>query len=88
MSTQYDPNFYEQILNNFDEFCEQFEDAAAKRFTGQDDDSRKPIDDATVQRVTPTIVREIGATGEEGNSFREPPVDVQTPPLPELPDTL
>ena len=79
-------NLYDDILNNFDAFCDQFEAAAAQRFTGQDNDSRKPIDDATVQRVTPTAVREIRDLGEEGGEFRNPPIDVQTPPLPELPD--
>ena len=36
-------NYYDKILNNFDQFCDEFEFAAAKRFSGQDDDSKQPI---------------------------------------------
>jgi|TARA_B100001939_G_scaffold275058_1_gene243091 hypothetical protein len=81
-------NFYEDILNNFDAFCDQFEAAAAQRFTGQDDDSRKPIDDERVQRATPTAAREVRATGIEGEGFRKPPIDVQAASLPKLPEDL
>ena len=81
-------NLYDDILNNFDAFCDQFEAAAAQRFTGQDDDSRNPIDDARVQRATPKAAREIRETGIEGEGFRKPPVDVQAAPLPELHEDL
>ena len=36
-------NTYQDILNNFDKFCDEFENAAAERFSGQDEDSRTPI---------------------------------------------
>ena len=62
-------NFYEDILNNFDAFCDQFEAAASARFTGQDNDSRNPIDDARVQRAILKLAREIRETGTEGESF-------------------
>ena len=58
-------NTYEDILNNFESFCDNFEVAAAERFAGRDNDSRQPIDNAEVQRVTPTIVREVNTVGEE-----------------------
>jgi hypothetical protein len=83
---EYDPNMYEKILSNFDTFCDQFEGAAARRFAGLDNDSRQPIDNATVQRETPTAAREVDDGGEEGVVIRTPPVDVQASPMPELQD--
>ena len=59
-----DENFYNQVLDNFDQFCDDFEFAAAKRFSGVDNDSRQPLDNAEVQRVTPTVVREVDSVGE------------------------
>lgn len=81
-----DRNYYEDILNNFDAFCDQFETAAAKRFSGLDNDSRQPIDNAEVKRSTPRAAQEVNDGGEEGIRLREPPIDVQAAPLPELPD--
>ena len=71
-----DENFYEQVLNNFDQFCDDFEFAAAKRFSGVDNDSRQPLDNAEVQRVTPTVVREVDSVGEEDITARTSTVDV------------
>ncbi len=79
-------NYYEEILDNFDAFCDQFEGAAAKRFSGLDDDSRQPIDNAAVQRATPRVVQEVEDCGGEDFKFREPPIDVQAAPVPELSD--
>jgi len=58
-------NTYEDILDNFEQFCDQFEVAAAQRFSGQDNDSRQPIDNGEVQRVTPTVVREVRSVGPQ-----------------------
>ena len=69
-------NYYERILNNFDQFRDEFEFAAAKRFSGQDDDSRQPIDNAEIKRQTPRVVREINHDGEEVNLLREDAIDV------------
>lgn len=69
-------NYYEKILNNFDQFCDEFEFAAAKRFSGQDNDSRQPLDNAEVQRQTPRTVREISHDGEEVNLITEDAIDV------------
>ena len=69
-------NHYEKILDNFDQFCDEFEFAAAKRFSGQDDDSRQPIDNAEIQRQTPRTVREISHDGEDVNLLRESSIDV------------
>ena len=71
-----DKNFYNQVLNNFDQFCDDFEFAAAKRFSGVDNDSRQPLDNAEVQRVTPTVVREVDSVGEEDITARTTTVDV------------
>ena len=71
-----DENYYEKILNNFDQFCDDFEFAAAKRFSGVDNDSRQPVDNAEVQRVTPTVVREVDSVGEEDITARTSTVDV------------
>ena len=69
-------NYYERILNNFDQFCDEFEFAAAKRFSGQDNDSRQPLDNAEVQRQTPRIVREINHDGDTVKLITEDAIDV------------
>ena len=79
-----DENYYEKILNNFDQFRDDFEFAAAKRFSGVDNDSRQPLDNAEVQRVTPTVVREVDSVGEEDITARTSTVDV---PSTEVRDT-
>ena len=71
-------NYYERILNNFDQFCDEFEFAAAKRFSGQDDDSRQPIDNAEIQRQTPRTIREIRHDGEENELLTEDAIDVSS----------
>ena len=71
-------NYYDKILNNFDQFCDEFEFAAAKRFSGQDDDSRQPIDNAEIKRQTPRVVREIRYDGEENELLTEDAIDVSS----------
>jgi len=71
-------NYYDKILNNFDQFCDEFEFAAAKRFSGQDDDSRQPIDNAEIQRQTPRTIREINHDGEENKLLTEDAIDVSS----------
>ena len=71
-------NYYDKILNNFDQFCDEFEFAAAKRFSGQDDDSRQPIDNAEIKRQTPRVVREIRHDGEENKILTEDAIDVSS----------
>ena len=71
-------NYYDKILNNFDQFCDEFEFAAAKRFSGQDDDSRQPIDNAEIQRQTPRTIREINHDGEEVRLLTEDTIDVSS----------
>ena len=81
-----DENYYEKILNNFDQFCDDFEFAAAKRFSGVDNDSRQPLDNAEVQRVTPTVVREVNTVGEEDITARTSTVDVPSTTIRDTPD--
>ena len=71
-------NYYERILDNFDQFCDEFEFAAAKRFSGQDDDSKQPIDNAEIQRQTPRTIREIRHDGEENKILTEDAIDVSS----------
>ena len=70
-------NTYQDILNNFDKFCDEFENAAAERFSGQDEDSRTPITHDSVTRVTPEVVREVEPLGREDLIAGETTVDVQ-----------
>ncbi len=72
-----DENYYEKVLANFEQFCDEFEGAASRRFSGVDNDSRQPVDNAEVQRVTPTVVREVESVGEEDVQARAAIVDVQ-----------
>ena len=72
-----DENYYEKVLANFEQFCDEFEGAASHRFSGVDNDSRQPVDNAEVQRVTPTIVREVESVGTEDVQARAAIVDVQ-----------
>ena len=71
-----DENFYNEVLNNFDQFCDNFEFAAAKRFSGVDNDSRQPIEHSAVERVTPEVVREVDEVGEEDITARTSTIDV------------
>ena len=70
-------NTYQDILDNFDKFCDDFENAAAERFSGQDEDSRTPITHDSVTRVTPEVVREVEPLGREDLIAGETTVDVQ-----------
>ena len=72
-----DENYYEKVLANFEQFCDQFEGAASQRFSGVDNDSRQPVDNAEVQRVTPAIVREVESVGAEDIQARASIIDVQ-----------
>ena len=67
---------YKEILDNFEQFCDEFEGAAAKRYSGVDDDSREPINNESVERITPAVVREVDGVGEEDFRSRTPTIDV------------
>ncbi len=71
-----DENYYEKVLNNFEQFCDEFEFAAAKRFSGVDNDSTAPLTDERVERVTPEVVREVDEVGEDDILARATAIDV------------
>ena len=78
-----DENYYEKVLANFEQFCDQFEGAAAQRFSGVANDSRQPIEHSAVERVTPAVVNEIDEVGEEDILARATSIDVQATEVPE-----
>ena len=71
-----DENYYEKVLNNFEQFCDEFEFAAAKRFSGVDKDSTAPLTDERVERVAPEVVREVDEVGEDDILARATAIDV------------
>ena len=83
---QRDLNYYEEALENFEQFCDEFEGAAARRFTGQDDDSRKPIEHPAVERITPDTIKEVSKFGAEDLQLRATPIDVQATEVRETPE--
>ena len=70
-------------MANFEQFCDEFEGAASQRFSGVDNDSRKPIEHTAVESVTPAVVREIDEVGEDDILARASTVDVQATEIPE-----
>ncbi len=76
-------NNYEAILNNFEQFCDEFEGAAAVRFSGRDNDSRQPLDNTAVERATPAVIREINHDGNTVEFLRETSIDVPSTEVPE-----
>ena len=83
-----DDNYYEKILNNFEQFCDQFEGAAARRFSGVDNDSRQPIEHEAVEHITPTVVREVDVVGEEDVTARTSTVDVPSTTVNDIRDGI
>tara|TARA_B100000427_G_scaffold102200_1_gene84443 strand:- start:4457 stop:4735 length:279 start_codon:yes stop_codon:yes gene_type:complete len=83
-----DDNYYEKILNNFEQFCDQFEGAAARRFSGVDNDSRQPIEHEAVEHITPTVVREVDVVGEEDVIARKTTVDVPSTTVNDIRDGI
>ena len=83
-----DDNYYEKVLNNFEQFCDQFEGAAAKRFAGVDNDSRQPIEHEAVESITPTVVREVDVVGEEDVTARTTTVDVPSTTVNDIRDGI
>ena len=78
-----DDNYYEKVLANFEQFCDEFEGAAAQRFSGVDNDSRQPIEHTAVESVTPDVVREVDEVGEEDILARATTIDVPSTEVPE-----
>ena len=72
---------FEQILSHFDEFCDAFESKAAEAFNRGDTNNGEVIRAATAKLggKTPSVVTEIGESGESGEPFGETDISVQTP---------
>ena len=72
---------FEAILNNFDNFCNAFEEKAAEAFNRGDQNNGQVIRAATAKLggKTPSVVTEIGESGESGEPFGETDISVQTP---------
>ena len=69
---------YDNILNNFDLFCNEFESRAAEAFMRGDSNNGEVIRAATSKfgGSTPEVVREIREPGSEGKSTGETDVSV------------
>ena len=72
-----DDNYYEKLLANFEQFCDEFEEASTKRFQGADNNSRAPITHSSVESVTPEVVREVEPVRAEDLVSGESTIDVQ-----------
>ena len=68
---------FQDILDNFEEFCDDFENAATKRFQGRDTHSQTPITHSSVESVTPEVVREVEPVRAEDLISGESTIDVQ-----------
>jgi len=77
------PDFknFEEILNNFDAFCDEFESRAAAAFMrGDQNDGRVTAAAAAESREsTPSAVREIAEPGPTDIAVRATHVDVSPP---------
>lgn len=70
---------FEQILNNFDDFCNEFESRAANAFLrGDQNDGRVTEATANIGDSTPEVVREITESGIEDLGIGETIVDVSS----------
>lgn len=68
---------FDNILNNFDDFCDQFESRAAEAFLrGDQNDGRVTKAAAEIGERPPSIVREIAEPGPTDIATRAPYIDV------------
>ena len=72
---------YASILDNFDQFCDEFETRAAESFMRGDQNNGKVVRAATdkLGGETPSAVTEIRELGVEGVEFGETDFSLQTP---------
>lgn len=70
-------NYYEEILANFDAFCDSFESRAAEAFLrGDQNDGKVTRAAAEVGESTPSAVREIAEPGPTDIAVGAPDIDV------------
>ncbi len=69
---------YDEILANFDAFCDEFESKASNAYMrGDQNDGRVNEATAEIGDSTPEVVREIDELGSEDITVGAPYVDVQ-----------
>ena len=69
---------YEDMLSNFDDFCDQFEKRASESYNGGDQNNGRVIDQ--IERLgenTPMAVREVKHPREDFGETGESIIDVQ-----------
>ena len=73
---------YDQILDNFDAFCDEFESRATESYQrGDQNDGRVQQAAAESGEGTPEAVREIDEPGATSSSVGTPYIDVSSSPL-------
>ena len=71
---------FENILNNFDDFCDAFESRAAEAFLrGDQNDGKLNRAVAETRNVTPPAVREVAEPGPTDIATGAPDIDVSPP---------
>jgi hypothetical protein len=71
---------FENILNNFDDFCDAFESRAAEAFLrGDQNDGKLNRAVAEARNVTPPAVREVAEPGPTDIAVGAPDIDVSPP---------
>ena len=79
MPQKVDFSDYDKILENFDQFCDEFESRASNAFMkGDQNDGRVTGEIERVGENTPMAVREVKQPGPADIPARESVVDVQT----------
>ncbi len=79
MPQKVDFSDYDKILENFDQFCDEFESRASNAFMkGDQNDGRVTGKIERVGENTPMAVREVKQPGPADIPARESVVDVQT----------
>jgi hypothetical protein len=68
---------YDNILNNFDKFCDEFESRASEAFNrGDQNDGRVTTATAEIGDSTPPAVREVDEPGPTDIAIGAPAIDV------------
>jgi hypothetical protein len=71
---------FDNILSNFDAFCDEFENRAAEAFMrGDQNDGRVTKAAAESGEGTPSVVREIAEPGPADIAIRAPIINVSPP---------
>ena len=72
-------NLYDDILNNFDAFCDEFESRASEAFNrGDQNDGRVVTAAAEIGERTPEAVREVDEPGPTDIAIGAPNFDVSS----------